>query len=498
MQKSPYAPAARDKVAVGGAHGVVEVSAGHGGRARGWFSFLRAVPVERAATVMPLQHRAPLPERRAAPAACHYPSRRRLRCASIEPADGCGIERAAEGNVVRVAAPAARHARHAGFGQRAHGVSRLDAYIRWTEGGEERNARWRSESGLPPPARVIVADDRMSADAAHRLARAGTAMLWRGDYHNARQLLQALARRADRKPRGPPAAPPGPAAAFHAQRQAQAVRARTFAMLLLPFAADSRVPLPRAPDVRQACLEAWGDAGEPFVASLRELLGVIGAHEWRKKGVLVPALGAHIHPHYGVFAPIRGEYVDLVAKTPLPSRTLAFDIGTGTGVLAAVLARRGVEQVVATEQDPRALACARDNLHRLGLDDRVEVVPANLFPEGRAPLVVCNPPWLPAQPSSPLEHAIYDPESRMLRGFLAGLAAHLEPQGEGWLVLSDLAEHLGLRSRGELLAAFEQAGLRVVGRVDVRPRHPRASDPEDPLHAARAAELTSLWRLAAR
>jgi hypothetical protein len=30
----------------------------------------------------------------------------------------------------------------------------------------------------------------------------------------------------------------------------------------------------------------------------------------------------------------------------------------------------------------------------------------------------------------------------MLRGFLAGLAGHLEPGGEGWLILSDLAEHL--------------------------------------------------------
>jgi methylase of polypeptide subunit release factors len=374
----------------------------------------------------------------------------------------------------------------------------LESLIRWTEDGEPRSARWRSESGLPPPAQVTVADDRMPADAAYRLARAGTALLWRGDYHNARQLLQALARRADRKPPARPGAPPAPAAAFHAQRQAQAVRARTLAMLLLPFAADGSVPLPRAPDVRRACLDAWNAAGEPFVAPLRDLLGAIGAHEWRKKGVLVPALGARIHPHYGVFAPIRGEYVDLVAKAPLPSRALAFDIGTGTGVLAAVLARRGVLRVVATEQDPRALACARDNLHRLGLDDRVLVMPANLFPEGRAPLVVCNPPWIPAQPSSSLEHAIYDPDSRTLRGFLAGLAAHLDPQGEGWLVLSDLAEHLGLRSRAELLTAFEQAGLRVVGRLDARPRHPRAADAEDPLHAARAAELTSLWRLAAR
>jgi len=85
----------------------------------------------------------------------------------------------------------------------------------------------------------------------------------------------------------------------------------------------------------------------------------------------------------------------------------------------------------------------------------------------------------------------------MLRGFIAGLAAHLSPAGEGWLILSDIAEHLGLRTRDELLAAFAAASLRVVARSEARPQHPRASDPDDPLHAARAAEMTSLWRLAA-
>ena len=269
-------------------------------------------------------------------------------------------------------------------------------------------------------------------------------------------------------------------------------------MLLLPLEDGYSVPLRRAPDVRQACAEAYGSGDGPFVASLRELLGLIGAHEWRKKGVEIPALGDRIHPHYGVFSPVRGEYVDLVAKAPLPSRALAFDIGTGTGVLAAVLARRGVARIVATDKDPRALVCARENLARLGLTEWVEVVQADLFPEGRAPLVVCNPPWVPARPSSPIEHAVYDPDSRMLRGFLNGLAAHLEPGGEGWLVLSDLAEYLGLRPRAELLAAFDEAGLHVVGRMDVRPNHPRASDDADPLHAARVAELTSLWRLVGR
>jgi methylase of polypeptide subunit release factors len=367
--------------------------------------------------------------------------------------------------------------------------------INWTEADEPRSARWRSEAGVPPPKRVIIADDRMTADAAYRLASEGTAMLWRGDYQNARQLLQAMARRADRKQRKPGSTP---AEAFNLHRQALSRRARILGMLLLPLDADYRMPLRRAPDVQQACGEAYGKAEEASVVSLRELLGLIGAHEWRKKGVEIPALGERIHPHYGVFSPVRGEYLDLVAKAHLPSTALAFDIGTGTGVIAALLARRGIRRVTATDQDPRALACARDNIARLGLGDTVEIMQADLFPPGRAPLVVCNPPWIPARPSSPIEHAVYDPDSRMLRGFLGGLAAHLEPGGEGWLILSDLAEHLGLRPRADLLAMIDEAGLKVLGRTDIQPRHPKVSDVDDPLHAARKAELTSLWRLAAR
>lgn len=380
--------------------------------------------------------------------------------------------------------------------------------IEWNEQGEVRNARWRSESGAPAPRRVVLADDTMSADSAYRLACAGTALLWRGDFQNARQLLQALMRRTDRKPEKAAAkaakkmAAATPAEQFHLHRQAQSQRARTLAALVIPVEGDYSIDLRRAPDWRAACQEAWGPAtGAASVVALRELLGLVGAHEWRKKGVEIPALGAgpdnRIHPHYGVFSPVRGEYIDLVAQAPLPSKELAFDIGTGTGVLAAVLARRGVRRIVATEQAPRALACAQDNLQRLGLQGRVELLEADLFPPGRAPLVVCNPPWLPARPSSSIEQAVYDEGSRMLQGFLTGLREHLEPGGEGWLVLSDLAEHLGLRTREQLLEWITAAGLRVLGREDVRPHHAKAQDAADALHAARAAEVTSLWRLVA-
>ena len=369
--------------------------------------------------------------------------------------------------------------------------------IRWQESGVEHVARWRSEAGVAAPEAVVVADDMLKADAAYRLAGQGTAILWRGDYQNARNLLQALARRFDRAPReGSLKKPATPAEAFRRHREAQGRRAAILGRLLVPLTADYRVPLRRGQEVAAACLEALGPGGEDSVISLRGLLALVSAHEWRKKGIPVPAVEGRIYPHFGVFSPVRGEYVDLVARTPLPAGCdLAFDIGTGSGILAAVLARRGIPRVVATDQDPRALLCATENARNLGLTAAIEVIAADLFPDGRAPLVVCNPPWVPAQPSSPVEYAVYDPDSRMLRGFLAGLAAHLAPGGEGWLIISDLAEHLGLRSRDELLGWIAAGGLTVLGRIDTRPKHPKASDRSDPLHAARAAEVTSLWRL---
>ncbi|KAB0587039.1 methyltransferase [Comamonas kerstersii] len=386
--------------------------------------------------------------------------------------------------------------------------------LQWQHQGIDYQAAWRSENGQQAPRRVEVVDDTVPADAAYRMACEGTGLLWVGDFHNARHLMEALKRRLDkparshsakaRKAKAAAAAPVTPAQAFHLHRQVQGQRARVLSSILIVLQPDYAIALRRAPDWRQACVEAWGepaaDAGLQVV-SLRELLGVVGAHEWRKKGVAMPVLGkeARIYPHYGVFSPVRGEYVQMVKDAPLPQagKTLAFDIGVGTGVLSAVLVKRGVQQVIATDMSPRALACAKDNLQRLGLQEQVQLQQTDLFPEGQAGLIVCNPPWVPARAVTTLEQAVYDDNSAMLRGFLNGLRAHLLPGGEGWLILSDLAEHLGLRSRAELEAWIADAGLYVVYRMDTKPVHGKAQDASDPLHAARAAEVTSLWRLAA-
>jgi methylase of polypeptide subunit release factors len=227
---------------------------------------------------------------------------------------------------------------------------------------------------------------------------------------------------------------------------------------------------------------------------LRELIGARSAHEWRRRGIPIPALGARVHPHHGVFAPTRTDYVDLVAQAPLGPVRAAFDIGTGTGVLAALLLHRGVPTVVATDVEPRAVACARENLDRLGFAGRSTVLRRNPFPPGRADLVVCNPPWMPGTPASPLEAGVYDRRATMLSAFVRGLPDHLTERGEAWLVVSDLPELLGLRDPGTLPGLVSAAGLAVRERLTAPPTTRHLPD-DDPLTPLRSRETVALWRL---
>jgi methylase of polypeptide subunit release factors len=371
--------------------------------------------------------------------------------------------------------------------------------INWTETGKNKTTHWHSENETPAPRRIQIADDTIKADVAHKLFCEGTALLWRGDFQNAKLLMQAISRRIDRPGKKPKKAPANITEAFHMHRQAQSQKARILGMLLIEVSIGYHINLRRAPDVKEACEHAYGKSTQPFIVSLRELLGLIGAYEWSKNGVDIPAINGKIYPSYGVFSPIRGEYLNLVDTAPLPTPCgVAFDIGTGTGVLAAILAHRGIKKVIATDNSQRALDCAQKNISLLDMKNTISVINADLFPSevyGKADLIVCNPPWLPARPSSVLESAVYDESSKMLKGYLMDLKNHLNDTGEGWLILSDFAEHLGLRTREQLTGWIESAGLKVVDKIDTKASHNKTLDASDPLHAARKAEVTSLWRL---
>ena len=393
-----------------------------------------------------------------------------------------------------------------------------DNFLVVDRNGEQVRYEWRSENGSPLPRKLQLIDDTCTADHALKLANSGTALLWNGDFQNARHLLQAIARRLDKRIKKRDDSKSGKpltvSQRFDTFREDQKSRAQILGKLLIPIGSDHKIQLKRAPDIERASEQVYGLNIPAFIVSLRELQGVISAFEWRKKGVNID-LSSHgipvfnITPHYGVFSPIRGEYLKLVASAHLPnsldSKTYVFDIGTGTGVLALILAQRGAQRIIATDQSPRAIACALNNLQDQGLHSKIRVVQTHLFPVDvqsqepvKAALIVCNPPWLPGPSSGAVDSAVFDPASQMLKGFLDGLSKHLLANGEGWLILSDIAEHLGLRSRAQLLQWIQEAGLEVLERMDVHPEHKKAQDPNDPFYAARSKEITSLWRLAVK
>ena len=364
---------------------------------------------------------------------------------------------------------------------------------------------WLSESALDRPKSWIEVRDDLNTHEALRLAKAGTGMIWQGDFHNARQLLLAMSKRLISKKQTEQLLNKPILERFHIHRLHQSQRLNVLSKLLIPIDASYRIELKRAPLVSDVLNHVLGaPTQQAHLISLRELLGFIGAYEWFKKGIELDErfMGSapmnKIFPYHGVFSPVRGEYLALIHQAPIDlsgNGFVAFDIGVGTGVISAMLLRRGVTHVIATDSEARSIECASDNLKRLGLSDKVTLLQCNLFPASKANLIVCNPPWLPGKARSSIEKAIFDENSQMLKGFLSGLKDHLLASGEAWLIMSDLAERLGLRHRHELEHWIAQAGLTTVEILNTKPTHAKTKDLSDPFFEARSQELTSLWRL---
>lgn len=350
---------------------------------------------------------------------------------------------------------------------------------------------WRTESDTPAPEKLIPVDDSLKADDALRLVRKGSFLLYQGDFHNARQLLGAMGRRLPVPRHGGT-----PLESFRAERRARAIEHETLGRIVVELDASYKLALKRAPDVSVACKQAWGKTNEArTVVPLKTLLGLVGAAEWRKKGLEVPGLTKKITPHYGVYLPTRTDYVELVRRLGDVKGATCFDIGTGTGVLGLLLLQKGAASVIGTDIDPRAVACAEENARFFKVADRFTIEERPLFPKGRADLVVCNPPWVPEPPKNRIDKAVFDEGSQMLKGFLEGLPKHLAKNGRGALLISNLAELLGLREPGWLEAQFEQNLLTVVAKFEMTAKHGKAKDKSDPLHAVRSQEVTTLYVL---
>ncbi len=281
-----------------------------------------------------------------------------------------------------------------------------------------------------------------------------------------------------------------------------------------------------------------------ILLSLSEFIGMIGGYEWYRKGVYIRAIQEYIYPHYGVFPPTRQDYIPLLdniaavvgrrrrnhlggcaddivedGKIMHRSSTTMLEVGIGSGILSIILLKQGkVDHVTGTDINPYAIASARDNMQRLGLEHRVLLLHADVFPPDVGAtgydIVLFNPPWLPGDASTHLDQAVYDPNQRVLRRFLCHVQHHVKEDGYVYMLLSNLGMSLGLFYEQELFAMFDEGNLELVevfhypptesaeisrntvsSKVRIRKSLANNSMAFDGIASARAREVISLYKL---
>ncbi|MBN2325036.1 MAG: methyltransferase [Spirochaetes bacterium] len=132
----------------------------------------------------------------------------------------------------------------------------------------------------------------------------------------------------------------------------------------------------------------------------------------------------------------------LLSSLRVGPKERVLDMGTGSGVLAVAAALRA-ETVVAIDIDPAAVRCAALNADINNVTDRIRVLKGDLFsPLGRNDrfdVILFNPPYFEGRIKRPFDHALYDPDKRMLRRFFEEAGGHLASSGYIQMVYSSLA-----------------------------------------------------------
>lgn len=134
---------------------------------------------------------------------------------------------------------------------------------------------------------------------------------------------------------------------------------------------------------------------------------------------------------------------------PAGHRPRIIDVGTGSGAIVVTLAKRLPQaDFVATDISPEALAVARDNAKRHGVEDRIEFVECDLLSDPRAggpwDVIVSNPPYVREDEfdALPRDVRLHEPRTALVSGptgvevigRLAAAAAEKLVPG-GWLLV---------------------------------------------------------------
>jgi len=135
--------------------------------------------------------------------------------------------------------------------------------------------------------------------------------------------------------------------------------------------------------------------------------------------------------------------VEEVLENWQPGFRTVLDIGTGSGIIAIALAKHlASARITAIDQSSGALELAGINVKSFGLEDRISLVQADLFPQenSRFDCIVSNPPYIPSDQIAVLQPEVSQFEPAMAldggtdgldfyRRIAGGIVGHLNHPG---------------------------------------------------------------------
>lgn len=263
---------------------------------------------------------------------------------------------------------------------------------------------------------------------------------------------------------------PPPAGAPFPDRRAFRQELRRLAMDLLAPVRDHRVALHGAGAV--GFLPEFYPETPAFELPFPVVQELHGA--WRRydQGVRLPVLGGTLHPFWGTYAPTRTEHLELFAtwlSSHEGSRGTAVDVGTGSGVLAMLLAKAGFPRVIAIDQNPNAVESVRREVARdprySAIDPRVGDLLNKV--DGAVDLIVFNPPWITGATTSSTEEALYAGPDLMPRFFDQALD-HLAPEGKVVVVYSNINQLVRADDPHPVEVELDRGRFSVVQRLQRR------------------------------
>ncbi|WP_010480231.1 HemK2/MTQ2 family protein methyltransferase [Thermococcus zilligii] len=164
--------------------------------------------------------------------------------------------------------------------------------------------------------------------------------------------------------------------------------------------------------------------------------------------------GLRLRLHPQVYEPAEDTFL-LAENLAVKKGDVALDVGTGTGLIALLMARKA-SYVLGVDINPIAVELARENARLNGIKN-VEFRLSDLFEnvEGEFDLITFNAPYLPGEPEEPIDLALVGGETgrEVLDRFIEEVPRYLKPGGVVQIVQSSIT---GVE---ETLERLKKAGL---------------------------------------